>query len=29
VVRGLDGLVLDPPDQRKGMATVTFEFARG
>jgi hypothetical protein len=29
VVRGLDGLALDPPDQRKGMATVTFDFARG
>ena len=29
VVRGLDGLALDPPDQRKGVATMTFEFARG
>ena len=29
VVQGLDGLALDPPDQRKGMATVTFDFARG
>lgn len=29
VVKGLDGLALEPPDQRKGMATVTFDFARG
>jgi hypothetical protein len=29
VVKGLDGLALDPPDQRKGLATVTFDFARG
>jgi hypothetical protein len=29
VVQGLDGLVLDPPDQRKGVATMTFDFARG
>jgi hypothetical protein len=29
VVKGLDGLALDPPDQRKGMATMTFDFARG
>jgi len=29
VVQGLDGLVLDPPDQRKGVATMSFEFARG
>jgi hypothetical protein len=29
VVNGLDGLALDPPDQRKGIATMTFEFARG
>jgi hypothetical protein len=29
VVKGLDGLVLDPPDQRKGVATMTFDFARG
>jgi hypothetical protein len=29
VVKGLDGLALDPPDQRKGVATVTFDFARG
>ena len=29
VVKGLDGLVLDPPDQRKGLATMTFDFARG
>ena len=27
VVKSLDGLVLDPPDQRKGVATVTFDFA--
>jgi hypothetical protein len=29
VVKGLDGLVLDPPDQRKGLATMTFDFAQG
>ncbi len=29
VVNGLNGLVLDPPDQRRGLATMTFEFARG
>jgi hypothetical protein len=29
VVKGLEGLALDPPDQRKGMATMTFDFARG
>lgn len=29
VVQGLDGLALDPPDQRKGVATMTFDFARG
>jgi hypothetical protein len=29
VVKGLDGLALDPPDQRKGDATMVFEFARG
>lgn len=29
VVRGLDGLALDPPDQRKGEATMTFDFGRG
>jgi hypothetical protein len=29
VVNGLNGLALDPPDQRKGMATMTFDFARG
>jgi hypothetical protein len=29
VVQGLDGLTLDPPDQRKGMATMTFDFGRG
>ena len=29
VVQGLDGLVLDPPDQRKGLATMTFDFGRG
>jgi hypothetical protein len=29
VVKGLDGLALDPPDQRKGVATMTFDFARG
>jgi hypothetical protein len=29
VVNGLNGLALDPPDQRKGVATMTFEFGRG
>jgi hypothetical protein len=29
VVNGLNGLALDPPDQRKGMATMTFDFGRG
>jgi hypothetical protein len=29
VVQTLDGLALDPPDQRKGDATMLFEFARG
>lgn len=29
VVQGLDGLALQPPDQRKGLATMTFEFGRG
>jgi hypothetical protein len=29
VVKGLDGLALDPPDQRKGLATMTFDFGRG
>lgn len=29
VVNGLNGLALDPPDQRKGVATMTFDFARG
>jgi hypothetical protein len=29
VVQGLEGLALDPPDERKGMATMTFDFARG
>jgi hypothetical protein len=29
VIKGLDGLALDPPDQRKGDATMVFEFARG
>jgi len=29
VVEGLNGLALDPPDQRKGIATMTFDFARG
>lgn len=29
VVNGLNGLALDPPDQRRGMATMTFDFARG
>lgn len=29
VVQGLSGLALDPPDQRKGVATMTFDFARG
>jgi hypothetical protein len=29
VVDGLNGLKLDPPDQRKGAATVTFDFGRG
>jgi len=29
VVKGLDGLALDQPDQRKGDATMVFEFARG
>jgi hypothetical protein len=29
VVNGLNGLALDPPDQRRGIATMTFEFARG
>jgi hypothetical protein len=29
VVNGLTGLALDPPDQRKGIATMTFDFARG
>ncbi len=28
VVNGLNGLALDPPDQRKGMATMTFDFGR-
>jgi hypothetical protein len=28
VVNGLTGLALDPPDQRKGMATMTFDFGR-
>lgn len=29
VVESLQGLALDPPDQRKGDATMVFEFARG
>lgn len=29
VVNGLNGLALQPPDQRKGVATMTFEFDRG
>lgn len=29
VVSGLSGLALDPPDQRKGVATMTFDFGRG
>jgi hypothetical protein len=29
VVNGLNGLALDPPDQRKGVATMTFDFTRG
>lgn len=29
VVNGLNGLALDPPDQRKGIATMTFDFTRG
>jgi hypothetical protein len=29
VVNGLNGLKLDPPDQRTGAATMTFDFARG
>ncbi len=29
VVNGLSGLALDPPDQRKGLATMTFDFNRG
>lgn len=29
VVNGLNGLALDPPDQRKGVATMTFDFERG
>jgi hypothetical protein len=28
VVNGLAGLELDPPDQRKGAATMTFDFGR-
>jgi hypothetical protein len=28
VVNGLTGLKLDPPDERKGMATMTFDFGR-
>jgi hypothetical protein len=29
VLNALNGLALDPPDQRKGVATMTFDFARG
>jgi hypothetical protein len=29
VVKALSGLTLDPPDQRKGLATMTFDFGRG
>lgn len=29
VVQGLEGLALDPPDQRQGMATMTFDFGQG
>jgi hypothetical protein len=29
VVNALSGLALDPPDQRKGVATMTFDFGRG
>jgi len=29
VVNGLNGLALEPPDQRKGVATMTFDFDRG
>jgi hypothetical protein len=29
VVNGLAGLALQPPDQRKGVATMTFDFGRG
>ena len=29
VVQGLQGLTLEPPDERKGVATMTFEFSRG
>jgi hypothetical protein len=29
VVNGLNGLALQPPDQRKGVATMTFDFSRG
>jgi len=29
VVNGLNVLALQPPDQRKGMATMTFDFDRG
>jgi len=29
VVNGLNGLALQPPDQRKGVATMTFDFNRG
>jgi hypothetical protein len=29
VVNGLNGLALQPPDERKGVATMTFDFDRG
>ena len=29
VIQSLEGLALDPPDKRKGDATMVFEFARG
>lgn len=29
IVNALDGLALEPPDQRKGDATFTWEFQRG
>ena len=29
VVNGLSAMKLDPPDQRQGVATMTFDFGRG